>query len=78
MPDQPQCSECGRFVPYERATLCGGLDGFPSPSWDEWWEAICVRCEERLACEREAQHQEEMRQLEEREMEEHFRRHPHG
>ena len=42
---QPQCDECGKFIPYERATLCGGLDGFPSPSWDEWWEGICEKCE---------------------------------
>lgn len=41
----PQCQECGRFIPYERATLCGGLDNFPSPSWEEWWEGLCEKCE---------------------------------
>lgn len=42
-------------------------------------EGVCLACEEmqRQAWEEE-RHQEEMRELENREMEEHFRRHPHG
>jgi len=39
---------------------------------------ICMDCENRRAEEEEAQHQEEMRQLEEQAMEEHFARQPHG
>jgi hypothetical protein len=42
---QPKCRECGRFIPYSRATLYGGLDGFPSPSWEEWWDGVCEKCE---------------------------------
>lgn len=42
---QPQCDCCGRFISYERATLHGKLDGFPSPSWEEWWSGNCAKCD---------------------------------
>jgi hypothetical protein len=66
--DAPGCIECGAAL--------------PSPS-----DAVCETClqtardaaeSNRRAEMEEAQHQEEMRQLEEQAMEEHFRRHPHG
>ena len=43
--DQPKCDECGRFIPYERATLEGKLDSLPSVGWDEWWGGVCKKCE---------------------------------
>lgn len=46
--DQPHCAECGKFIPYERATLCGALDGWPSPSWEEWYEGTCSKCEAKI------------------------------
>jgi hypothetical protein len=44
---QPQCNECGRFIPYKRATLKGKLEGQPCVGWVEWFSGLCVKCETR-------------------------------
>lgn len=41
---QPQCDECGRFIPYSRATLKEKSDGMPLPSPVHYWTGICSVC----------------------------------
>ena len=45
---QPQCDECGKFIPRERATLKGKLEPPPMVGWVEWTEGLCVGCEKKM------------------------------
>lgn len=42
---QPQCEDCGKFIPYDRATINGKLEGPPCVGWVEWWEGKCKKCD---------------------------------
>lgn len=42
---QPQCDDCGRFIPYSRARLEGKFEPPPTVGWVEWWSGRCAKCE---------------------------------
>lgn len=78
----PKCAECGKFMPTDRSKIERRDYGLPMAGADDFETGVCINCEQEseqyAAWVEEERHLHEMRELENREMEEHFRKHPHG